>query len=199
MDTYQPTHKSDQTVPEEHNANETRAGSVAEDNAARLQEDLTKAKTEAKEWHERFLRKAAEFENFRKRNEKEKLEFVHVAKSSVLLEFLPVLDATERALESLNGAEIAHEGLEQYKEGVQLLYRQMRNVLTRLGVSAIEAQGKVFDPHVHEAVTFQETAEVEEHTVIKELRRGFLYKDRLLRPAQVLVATRPKEANSSKS
>ncbi len=202
MDTYHPTHQPDEVVPHEQDegkgAQETEAVAT-ESTAALLQEELEKSKAEAKDWHDRFLRKAAEFENYRKRMEKERLESIHLAKNSVLLEFLPIMDACERALESLNAAQAEHQGLEQYREGVQLLYKQMRDVLNRLGVAPIEAAGKPFDPHVHEALTFEETDEFAEHTVIKELRRGYVYKDRLLRPAQVRVATRPKGAVSSES
>jgi molecular chaperone GrpE len=189
-------------MPEEkatdENALDAGTSAVA-DPVAQLQNELTQAQSEAEGWRDRFLRKAAEFENFRKRTEKEKIEFLHLAKSSVLLELLPLMDAYDRALEHFDDAQIDHQGLEQYKEGVQLLYKQFRDVMTRLGVVAIEVRGKAFDPHIHEALTFEETTEFEDHTVIDELRRGYFYKDRLLRPAQVRVATRPKGAIPGKS
>lgn len=162
-----------------------------EDQVSQLKSDLAAARSELERCQDRFLRKAAEFDNYRKRMDKEKLEFVILAKSSVLAEFLPVSDACERALESLNCVQ-ENDCLEQYREGVRLLYRQLNAVLGRLGVVPLEAQGQEFDPHLHEAVTREESFEHEENTVLLELRRGYLFNDRLLRPAQVKVSTRPR-------
>jgi molecular chaperone GrpE len=162
------------------------------DPQAQLQADLKAAKDEVAEWQDRFLRKAAEFENFRKRAEKEKTDATALAKSAVLLEFLPVADACERALKSLAEAASADTGgLQQFKQGVELLYKQLLDTLGRTGVVAIDVEGKPFDPHLHEALSREATDEVQEDTVVRELRRGYLFKERLLRPAQVIVAVRP--------
>jgi molecular chaperone GrpE len=160
------------------------------DPQAQLQADLKAAKEEVAEWQDRFLRKAAEFENFRKRTEKEKADSVTLAKSSLLLEFLPVADACERALKSL-GENKTTGSLQQFQQGVELLYKQLLDTLTRAGVTPIEAEGKPFDPHLHEALSREENADVKEDTIVKELRRGYFLKDRLLRPAQVIVAVYP--------
>jgi molecular chaperone GrpE len=161
------------------------------DPLAQLQAELAGAKAEAEQWRDRFLRKAAEFDNYRKRTDKEKSESIMSARSSVLLEFLPVADACERALQNLRDPQNGQAGLEPYREGVELLYRQMLDSLARIGVVPIEAVGQKFDPHLHEALTREETPQCEENTVIQELRRGYLFKDRLLRPAQVKVSARP--------
>ncbi len=181
-----------EVVPGE-NADQENVESVAApvDPAVQLQADLSAAKSEIAEWQDRFLRKAAEFENYRKRVEKEKSESVLLAKSSVLIEFLPVLDACERALKSFNEAQASSASLQQYEEGVQLLYRQLLETMGRIGVVPMEAEGKQFDPHMHEALSREEVPELEENTVVKELRRGYLFKERLLRPAQVVVAFHP--------
>ena len=124
--------------------------------------------------------------------EKEKIETIAVAKGAVLLEFLPVADACERALQSLADSSSAETAtLQQFKQGVELLYKQLLDTLGRTGVVAIEAEGKLFDPHMHEALSRAETSEVKEDTVVKELRKGYIFKDRLLRPAQVIVAVQP--------
>jgi molecular chaperone GrpE len=94
-------------------------------------------------------------------------------------------------MKSIGDTESPSDGLEQYQEGFELLYRQLLDTLSRAGVVPIEAEGKPFDPHLHEALTREETPEFKEDTVIEELRRGYLFKDRLLRPAQVRVAVRP--------
>jgi molecular chaperone GrpE len=171
---------------------------VSEDPSVQLEADLKSARTEAAEWQDRFLRKAAEFENFRKRMDKEKADSLILAKSSLLLEFLPVADACERALQSIDKGRGAVRGLEQYYEGVELLYKQLLDTLVRAGVVPIESEGKPFDPHHHEALSKKEDANYEDDTVIQELRRGYLFKDRLLRPAQVIVAVNP-EAEGKES
>jgi molecular chaperone GrpE len=83
--------------------------------------------------------------------------------------------------------------LQQYKEGVELLYKQVLDTVGRTGVVPMETEGKPFDPHLHEALSREETADFEENTVVRELRRGYLIKDRLLRPAQVIVSVHPLE------
>ncbi len=186
--------------PEESETSELDAKAEAEapaesiatpsDPLTQLQEDLEKARTEVAEWQDRFLRKAAELENFRKRAEKEKTDSIMLAKSSVFLEFLPIADACERAIKSIGDAQDVSSGLEQYQEGVELLYRQLLDTLSRAGVTPIEAEGQPFDPRLHEALSREETLDFEEDTVIEELRRGYLFKERLLRPAQVRVAVR---------
>ncbi len=163
------------------------------DPLAQLQVELEEKKAEVAEWQDRFLRKAAEFENYRKRAEKEKSDSMMLAKSSVLMEFLPVADACERALKIFEESGNAQGSVQQYREGVELLYKQVLDALGRTGVTAMKAEGTSFDPHLHEALSREVTSEFEEGTVIKELRRGYLFKDRLLRPAQVIVAVHPQE------
>jgi molecular chaperone GrpE len=161
------------------------------DPKAQLQADIDKAKAEVAEWQDRFLRKAAELENFRKRSEKEKANSALLAKSSVLIEFLPVADACERALKTFDKDQSGSDSLQQYQQGVELLYKQVLDALSRTGAEAMETEGKPFDPHQHEALSREETLDFEEGTVTKELRRGYFLKEKLLRPAQVVVAVRP--------
>ncbi len=169
------------------------------DALSRLQADLTAAKTESEQWRDRFLRKAAELENYRKRAEREKVETAIFAKSAVLGEFLQIVDGFERALASLGGAEAGNEGLGQYREGIELLYKQMMDTLQRLGVTPLQATGQPFDPHLHEALSRLESPDQEENTVVQEFRRGYLFKERLLRPAQVVVSMRPRNQDKSEA
>jgi molecular chaperone GrpE len=157
------------------------------------QSELDAAKAEAAQWHDRFLRKAAEFENFRKRSDRERMESSILVKSSILLEFLPIVDACERALKSFEEEDDKSGRLQKYRQGVELLYKQLVDTLNRLGVVPIEAKGKPFDPHLHEALSNLETQEYEENMVVEELRRGYLFNGRLLRPAQVVIASRSKQ------
>lgn len=171
----------------------------ATDPLLQMQAELAGLKSEKEEWYDRFLRKAAEFENYRKRIDRERADSITLAKSSVLVEILPIIDAFERALGSFSDAGTDQEALLQYRDGLQLLYRQLNDALTRLGVTPIEAWGEKFDPHLHEALIKQETSEYEENTVIEVLQRGYRLKDRLLRPAQVKVAIRPQNKEGKPS
>lgn len=181
----------DDAAPDSENDDSVESVTAPLDPLAQLQADVNTAKAEIAEWQDRFLRKAAEFENYRKRSEKEKTDAMILAKSLVLSEFLPILDACERALNSFSDAQNPSVGLQQYQEGVELLYKQMLDTMSRTGVVPMETEGKPFDPHLHEALSREETLDFEENTVIRELRRGYLFKDRLLRPAQVIVAVHP--------
>ena len=185
--------ESENAEPDMNNEEEVKTESIAApaDPSIQLEADLKAARAEAAEWQDRFLRKAAEFENFRKRTDKEKVDSMALAKSSLLIEFLPVADACERALQSMENGGNDTGDLEQYKEGVGLLYKQLLDTLSRSGVVPIESVGKPFDPHLHEALSRKEDPNYEVDTVIQELRRGYCFKDRLLRPAQVIVAVKP--------
>ncbi len=192
--------ESGNAEPDMNNEKEAKTESIAasSDPSVQMEADLKAARAEAAEWQDRFLRKAAELENFRKRMEKEKVDSMALAKSSLLIEFLPVADACERALLSMEDGENSASELEQYKEGVELLYKQLLDTLSRAGVAPIESVGRPFDPRVHEALSRKEDPNYEVDTVIQELRRGYCFKDRLLRPAQVIVAVKP-ESRSEES
>jgi molecular chaperone GrpE len=194
---------ADNTSPEERAlaSEEIDPGSrsAEPDPLAQLKADLEATKAESEQWRDRFLRKAAEFENFRKRTDRERQESAHMARSSVLIELLPVMDACERALCSFKEREDPTGRLQSYREGVELLYKQLGDTLSRLGVVPLQAKGKAFDPHMHEALGRLETAEHEDNSVVEELRRGYLLKDRLLRPAQVIVASSPKPKQENPS
>lgn len=130
---------------------------------------------------DRLLRTLADFENLRKRTEREKADFFRYAVSGVMKDVLPVLDNFDRALEH------AEEG-DDFHKGVLMIYRQLYDVLTRHGLKVIDEQGVHFDPNVHEAVIREEDPSVPSHTVVAVLQKGYFIHDRLLRPAMVKVA-----------
>ena len=162
------------------------------DSPSKIDADLAAAKADAAEWQDRFMRKAAEFENYRKRVDREKSELKIMSQSAILQGILPVLDGFDRALKYFSETEGAAGSVEKYREGVELLYRQVTDTLGHAGVAPIEAEGKPFDPHLHEALSSAETSEAAEGTIVNELRRGYMFKDSLLRPSQVIVAVQPK-------
>jgi molecular chaperone GrpE len=168
---------------------------VPADPTIQLEADVKTAKAESAEWQDRFLRKAAEFENFRKRADKEKSDLRIQSQSSILIEMLPVVDACERALKFFDKGQDIADTLQQYRDGVEMLYRQVLDAFSRAGAVPIESEGKPFDPHMHEALSREETSEFEEGVVARELRRGYMFRDKLLRPAQVMVAVPPQLKN----
>ena len=171
---------------------EEAVGSV--DSHTRLEADIAAAKADAAAWQDRFLRKAAEFENYRKRVDREKTELRLGSQSAILLGILPVIDGFDRALKYFGATERTTGSIEQYRQGVELLYRHVLDTLAQAGVAPIEAEGKPFDPHLHEALSREETTEVADGIIVSELRRGYMFNDSLLRPSQVIVAVQPKQA-----
>jgi molecular chaperone GrpE len=147
--------------------------------------DLEGLKRERDDFYDRFLRKSAEFENYRKRVERERREQADHTVTDLLIDLLNVVDDFERAL-----AVSADEGSEGYRKGVELIYAKLQDLLRRRGVKPIEALGADFDPNVHQAVAQEPSDEHREGEVTEELRRGYMLGDRLLRPAMVKVASR---------
>jgi molecular chaperone GrpE len=138
---------------------------------------------------DRYLRTLADFENFRKRAEREKADFQRYALAGVIRDLLPVIDNFDRALEH------AEEG-DEFHKGVALIYKQLFDVLQRHGLKPISESGVRFDPNIHEAVVREEDPSVPSHTVVAVLQKGYFLHDRLLRPAMVKVAVGGPEAGS---
>lgn len=132
---------------------------------------------------DRMARLQAEFDNFRKRNAREQQEFRDFALAEAIKLLLPVLDSFDRALAT------ADRSGEEFHAGIELINRQFHDALAKLGVEPIEARGEPFDPNLHQAVAMVETDEAEDHHVLDEFQRGYMLKNRLLRPSMVRVAT----------
>jgi len=139
---------------------------------------------------DRLLRLAADFENYKKRAARERQEYVQLANERLIGELIPILDDLERALSAAEHHEEA-----QLEEGVRLVHRALAGLLERHGVAAIETEGK-FDPHVHEALLSQ-PSEAEEGSVIDVVQKGYKLGDRVVRPARVVVAAPPVEAEQT--
>jgi molecular chaperone GrpE len=154
---------------------------AAEDNAEAVDVEALKAERDALQ--DRLLRTAAEFDNYRKRIDRERRDQSESAAASLLADVLPVVDNLERALQAPSGPEAAG-----YRAGVELIHRQLIDLLRKRGVTPIEAQGTDFDPRFHQAVS-QETSDAHrDGEVMEEMQRGYMLGDRLLRPAMVKVA-----------
>jgi molecular chaperone GrpE len=161
-----------------------------QDPIAQLQAQAEALTAEKASLYDKLLRRQAEFENYRKRVERERGELYQHGRDDVLLQFLPVVDNFERALSSLETSEGDAEAL---RHGVELIHKQFKDALSKFGLEAVEAVGQTFDPHVHEAVTTEATDKHKENTVIQEFQRGYRIGDRLLRPAKVKVASSPEK------
>jgi molecular chaperone GrpE len=146
--------------------------------------ELQKLKAERDSLLDRLARAQAEFENARRRAAKEQQEFRDFATVDAIKSLLPVVDSFERALQVKSEAG-------DFRSGVELIYKQLQDVLAKLGVRPIVAKGEAFDPHVHEAIEMVETPDAADHEVLEEWQRGYKFKDRLLRPAMVKVAKNP--------
>jgi molecular chaperone GrpE len=143
--------------------------------------DFERLRAERDELKDMLLRRQAEFDNFRKRTERERIELSQYASMDVVRDLLPVLDDFERAL-------TADSGSPEYAKGVQMIYNRMAESLKKTGLEPIEAVGKPFDPHLHQAIDRVETNDVPDHTVLGEFQRGYFFKGKLLRPSMVKVA-----------
>jgi molecular chaperone GrpE len=147
-------------------------------------DDVSRLTEERDQLRDRLLRTTAEFDNYRKRVDRDRKDMADRAAESVLTDILPVIDDLERAL----AAPDAGEGAEGYRRGVELIHKQLLDLLTRRGVTTIDTVGATFDPHLHQAVSSEPSAEHREGEIIEEFRRGYRLGERLLRPAMVKVA-----------
>jgi molecular chaperone GrpE len=149
-----------------------------------LQKELEQLAQEKAELQDRVLRSQAEFQNFRKRMERERSELFEYASMEAVRALLPVLDDFERSLK-------AESADKEYVKGMELIYQRFYEGLKKLGLEPIISEGEAFDPHVHHAVDMVETEEAPPDTVLEEFQRGYNFKGRMLRPAMVKVAVQP--------
>lgn len=149
-----------------------------------LKERLAKSEEQVKELEDRLLRLAAEFDNYRKRTNKEFSYLVKNANEKLILQLLDTLDNFQRALDSAKTS----SDYENLHKGVELIYTHMKDILTKEGLKEIEAIGKPFDPNFHEAVTQAASDEYADGMVMEEISKGYLLNDRLLRASKVVVS-----------
>lgn len=160
------------------------SGKAADESAA---SETEKLRAERDALLDRLARLQAEFDNARKRAVREQQDFREFAAADVIKNFLPILDSFERALKA-GGDSNSNSNSNDFRNGIELIYRQFQDALQKIGVQPIVSVGQAFDPRVHEAVEMVDTSEVPDHHVLDELQRGYRYKERLLRPAMVRVA-----------
>jgi len=152
-------------------------------------QELNERAAQSDERWEKLLRTTADFENFKKRAAREKQDAIKFANESLVQKLVPVLDNFDMAMAAAQNEQ--SEAAQSLQTGVNMIYQQLKNVLVEAGLEEVNALGKVFDPNLHEAVSQQETSEVPEGQVVQQLRKGYKLRDRLLRPASVVVSKSP--------
>ena len=149
-----------------------------------LTEEVEKLRAEHEEGQQRLLRTQADFDNFRRRTLKEKEELGKYASAKLITELLPVIDNFQRALSTAG----EHAESASYVKGVEMIFRQLEGVLSAEGLTAMESVGKPFNPEFHQAIMQVESEEYEEGIVVEEVQKGYMLKDKVLRPAMVKVS-----------
>jgi len=156
-----------------------------------LQEDPNQILKERDDYRDRFLRSVAEFDNYRKRIERERRELAEFVSFEILQDLLPLVDDLERALAAAGpSGENTTQTVATYRTGVELIHKQLAELLRKRNVTPIQATGADFDPHIHQAVATEPSTTHRDNEVIEDLRRGYRLGERLLRPAMVKVASR---------
>lgn len=176
---------AEETVEKEAQEEEEKAKEDAGDSGENKDHRKKKQPSKLEELNDKMMRTLAEFENFRKRSEKEKTQMFEIGAKSVIEKILPVMDNFERGLASIPDEEKAGP----FAEGIQMVYKQMLAVFDEIGVKAIEAVGNEFDPNLHNAVMTVEDEEMDSNTVCEELQKGYMYKESVVRHSMVKVVS----------
>ena len=161
-----------------------------------LEEKLKSAEQELENYKDRLLRKAAEFENYKRRVENDQFNLLKYAAESLIIKLLPVIDDFERSLVHIKDA----KDVDSIKDGIKMVYDKLMKMLEDQGVKSIDAVGKPFDVHYHEAIMQRKVENAEPHTIVDEFEKGYMYKDRVIRHTKVAVSEDDHEevGNSSK-
>ena len=167
------------------------AASLPADNAI-ADEEVARLTADLQELRQTLMRRQADFENYRKHIEKERAEDQKRATARLIEGLIPVVDGFEHALAAHREAEY-----ETYRRGFELIYKQLVDHLTRLGVERVDPTGKPFDPHLHQAMERTETTKYEDGTIVQVFQPGYVYHGRVLRPAMVSVAVQPAAASKN--
>lgn len=175
-------------MDEDVKSSDTATVAEASDQLAAITEERDKLAQEKSELQDLLLRRQAEFENFRKRADRERMEFAEYAAMDAVRAILPIIDDLERALKAASASE---SGDREFVKGIELVYQRLMDSLKKLGLEPISTSDQKFDPNVHHAVKMVQNEELEDHTILDTYQSGYNFKGKLLRPAMVEVAVRP--------
>ena len=179
----------DDVVSETEDKNEETVGQIDD-----VQEQIEALKSENEQLRDQFLRKVAEFENYKRRTENESANFIKYAGEAVITKLLPVYDDLARSLEHADS-----KNSESLKKGIELVYEKFSRILKEIGVEKIEAKGKEFDVDYHEALMQREVEGVPPHTVIEEIEPGYIYKDKVIKHTKVIVSQESSASTEDKN
>jgi molecular chaperone GrpE len=168
---------------------ESRAGGEDKDRIEALTQTLQEKEQEAAENYDKYVRAVAELENYKKRAARDRADSLKYGQENLIKDMIPLADSLERAVgHACNASDI-----EAFREGLRLLQNQLQGCLEKHGVEKIEAEGKTFDPNVHEAMLQVESRDHEQNQVVQEFEKGYLLNGRLLRPSKVSVCRLPEK------
>ena len=182
---------------QEENKNNPEEATVSENEVTNeLNEKISSLEKEITEYKDKMLRKAAEFENYKRRTENDQLNLLKYTGENLIVKLLPVIDDFERSIQHMDKA----NDVDSIKEGMMLVYNKLLKMLEEQGVKKIEATGKPFDVDYHEALMQRKDESVPPHTVLDELEKGYTYKDRVIRHSKVIVSEElTKESNTAEN
>ena len=169
-------------MPDVERMEDEGSGSTATDPAPALADEIVELRKERDSLHDRLLRQAAEFDNYRKRVDRERKDLAQLAAIDFVQELLPVIDDFERALQT------DAPGAASYRQGLEIIHRTLMDMLRKRGVIPIDAVGTTFDPQVHQAVAYEDAPDRQDGEVMEQFTRGYRLGDKLIRPAMVKVA-----------
>ena len=178
-------------MPNDPNLDQSEEAKAVAEDATREALEVNKLATDLEDLRQTLLRRQADFDNYRKRIEKERSEDQKRATGRVIEQLIPVLDGFEQALAAHKEAEY-----ESYRKGFELIYKQLLDNLARLGVERIDPVGKLFDPHLHQALDRLETTKHQDGTILEVFQPGYVFHGRVLRAAMVRVAVHPSAASN---
>lgn len=150
----------------------------------KTEEKIAELEIQVKEWQDKFLRKAAEFENFKRRTEADQFNLINYAAESFIVKLLPVVDDFERSLQHID----KNSNIDAVKEGIKLVYEKFLKVLEDQGIKKMKVKGEPFNVEYHDALMQRKDDSVPSHTVIEEIETGYLYRDKVIRHAKVIVS-----------
>jgi molecular chaperone GrpE len=150
----------------------------------KTEEKIAELEAQVKEWHDKFLRKAAEFENFKRRTENDQFNLINYAAESFITKLLPVIDDFERSLQHIDN----DSSVDAVKEGIKLVYEKLLKVLDEQGVKKMKVKGEPFNVDYHDALMQRKDDSVPPHTILEEIEKGYLYRDKVIRHAKVIVS-----------
>ena len=168
----------------EQNTEESNEEQLKEKEASKAEEKITQLENEVAELKDKVLRKAAEFENYKRRTENDQLNLLTYAAESFIQKLLPVVDDFERSMQHINDA----QEVDAIKQGLKLIYDKFMKVLDEQGVKKMETVGQPFNVEYHDALLQKPDDSVEPHTILEEIEKGYMYKDKVIRHAKVIVS-----------